>query len=164
MKIRNGFVSNSSSSSFIVNLGKRVKTKDELAEVLGECNPRRVSTKFVTIDDVVDYVWNNLTWVDESPNAIFTMNDVEIDDFSISEYLFRDIISDYVNRSWGEDRQTIAELKKNLIEALDKRLTTKGDYSTYIELDISDCTDFGSALEQGEIFRNCKSVNRISHH
>ena len=41
MKIRTGFVSNSSSSSFIIVFDKEITSKEVLAEQLGTCDPRQ---------------------------------------------------------------------------------------------------------------------------
>jgi len=63
MKIRMGFISNSSSSSFIVVFDKRPKTKKELKELLfGDRKEYHdpYSSEYWPTDDVVDIVWNDL--------------------------------------------------------------------------------------------------------
>ena len=61
MKIRNGFVSNSSSSSFIIALKEKPKSKTELAEMLTTND-----------DDIVNYIWYNM----QTPHGFKETDDI----------------------------------------------------------------------------------------
>lgn len=58
MKIRTGFVSNSSSSSFIVAFNERPKNIKKLSEVMGECSPYGYGDR-LTSEQVVQTVWDD---------------------------------------------------------------------------------------------------------
>jgi hypothetical protein len=63
MKKRNGFVSNSSSSSFIIGFETKPKSKEELQQLLfGERKEYHdpYSIKFYSTDDVASTIWNRL--------------------------------------------------------------------------------------------------------
>lgn len=59
MKIRNGFVSNSSSSSFIVTFPHHPTSKEDLASMMGDCSPTNDYYP-VSSDDVVSAVWKEI--------------------------------------------------------------------------------------------------------
>jgi hypothetical protein len=63
MKVRSGFVSNSSSSSFIVSFEKVPKSKEELKKILfGERKEYHYpyGTEFFSTDEVADIVWKDI--------------------------------------------------------------------------------------------------------
>lgn len=61
MKIRNGFVSNSSSSSFIIALKEKPKSKTELTEMLTTND-----------DDIINYIWYNM----QTPHGFKDTDDI----------------------------------------------------------------------------------------
>lgn len=86
MKTRKGFVSNSSSSSFIINEDMTVEQAREIMEKLEQALPELIGTWI--IEEVSPY------WYDEQYNGRFAVK--SIGDNSIPYYLF-DIIEEKLN-------------------------------------------------------------------
>lgn len=66
MKIRNGFVSNSSSSSFIIALPRRPTSADDLLTMLKLDNPKDCIPGYYeekdtpTVNDIIEYIFNKM--------------------------------------------------------------------------------------------------------
>lgn len=58
MKIRTGFVSNSSSSSFIINFPEEITSKELLAEYAYK--PSSKCSEAATFDDAIDWIFNHM--------------------------------------------------------------------------------------------------------
>ena len=75
MKIRNGFVSNSSSSSFILMFNEIPKTKEELKTILFNDNTVFLNTMYsdeaIPIDMVINKIFNDI-----KKNIIYDENNI----------------------------------------------------------------------------------------
>lgn len=174
MKKRNGFVSNSSSSSFIVTFPKKPENKEELAEMMGECHPLGYSRD-------KDYVLQNV-WVDLQPqlergsllldSILFENYEVDFsNDLYDYQYMLGELFSEILYTFDYEDvyNNTTAEidvLKKfcdHIQEKINLAESKVIDSTTFVaKFHYSDEGSQGD-LEHGEIFRNLKH-ERKSHH
>lgn len=181
MKCRNGFVSNSSSSSFIVAFPKIPKNVEETQEMMfpnGDENygfeysleeiskavfddisfevehHRKVSKKKVLADLDLSYKYSNeelMKEYKEANNNLLSATSME----SLREA--RTILSE-IRCKWDKLAEEWAkEAKKEYRKIHDKMFYFKLEYS-------DEGSGFGSTLEHGDIFRNLPYVQRISHH
>lgn len=156
MKIRNGFVSNSSSSSFILVFDKKPETKEEFAEVMGDCTTETSwNGNFLSKDMVVDIAWGDLQHAGEA-----TEEDLKSE---LASYHY-EWNTDF---NWWEatdeerdahDAEEKAKNQKHYDEFAEKN---KGKYMTILSYG-DDCT-VGSQMEHGGAFRNVDGL-KISHH
>lgn len=159
MIVRSGFVSNSSSSSFIVTFPKKPESKEELKEMMK------------MEDRIIDAVWNDIQRTQPYTGSIIGMQE---DDELDSSYEFCNritrIIEDevFLSSEWTErENGTIQEvdLVKRLIQNLQARvdgLDTELPTDYTVRLTYSD-EGGGGWLEHGDIFRNLPH-QRYSHH
>jgi len=159
MKIRNCHVSNSSSSSFIVEFPRKPETKEDLIEMMGECYP--LGGYCFTTKHVIDAVWKDM----EQEQAL--------GDFKSFE--------DFVNRTekwdlnWQID-QMASELElpegaqaklevqvKELLMAAWKAEHTKPNCHVHRFVFADEDGEFWGAMEHGDIFRNL-TYTRKSYH
>jgi hypothetical protein len=159
MKQRSGFVSNSSSSSFIIGLPKKPETEAELAEMLGDCAPLCGYGTQLTSEEVVHRVFGDIQGEDS-----LTQRGLDV---PFDADLWIDSEIDHWSFAYDRDKEgmtfldAIEELKASILETQSQKF--KGfDGLVCYELSYSD--DGGeSSLEHGDIFRNIPH-NRESHH
>jgi len=174
MKKRNGFVSNSSSSSFIVTFPKKPESKEELAEMMGECHPLGYTRGQ---DHVINRVWGDLESKLDNPSIIdsvlFPNYDIDLVDDTcdyankLSDYFVEFVYKncDYMDRYNGK-LQEVDILKlfcKDILQKIEDAENTVNTSTTYtVKFSYSDEGSDGD-LEHGDIFRNLEH-ERISHH
>jgi len=169
MKIRNGFVSNSSSSSFVVGFPTIPRTKEKMKSFLfpdgDEFYPSPFEDRRWSNDTVAETVFNDMAGKmplssDEFVKA--TADNAEIN-YNSKKYEMidtRDDGSTYKTTDWDkleEDRLKLS--KKNA----DKFLKENNDYY-YFEFAYADEDgDYGCDLEHGDLFKALPHM-RMSHH
>ena len=170
MKIRSGFVSNSSSSSFIVSLN--FKSKDELRKILFGSdevytNPYvwdDESIKDWPIEDVVDIVYNDL--MDGKIGVEEVLNEYCRGYTEVTDQVDQEIPYNYSqSESYEERRQRYDKIKERTRELSSKVVDQfiKENPGDLYEVSYSDDSTLGSALEHGSLWNRFPHL-RISHH
>lgn len=167
MKIRNGFVSNSSSSSFVVSFDKVPKSKTELCQMLFGDQTEYHSpydTDYFAVDDVVDIVWYDMTengpatidQIKETMQGVHMYNDISRTVGQINDWVNMptDFDSNW-NKSWDNYWNQFHILIDK--KAVDEKRTFVFEYS-------DNDGDLYSAMEHGNLFQNIPNVITTSHH
>jgi len=147
MKIRNGFVSNSSSSSFIVAFENLPANKKELSKMMFPNNEEFVEKydHSMSTEDIVDVVWNDI-------KNQTSLSDEEIID--IAENGYHDFSPESSNYDLKENTKAARKLVKKIKPDFDGKIRLVFRFSD---------NDGEVVLEHGNIFKNLKHV-QISHH
>jgi hypothetical protein len=176
MKIRTGFISNSSSSSFIVAFNKRPKNIEKLSEIMGECSVYKCGYR-LTSKQVVQTVWNDFKGrrplkqkeLFRNFRGLVSWEAYELTEKECPEY----------NGIWRDNEKYTIEQKRKIIDKFDKLLVNnynkliKPLYEKFIsenkgklfyKFDYAD-EDGGifAAMEHGDVFRNLPHIT-ISNH
>lgn len=163
MKIRSGFVSNSSSSSFIVRFPKDPTNIDNLREMMGNCAPNYAYGVTLTAEDVIKHVHRDIK--SNTFESYYDNNRWDTERFEQMFSYHPSIESLYGDRCWYEltdDEQDLL-IKMWLWEEYQRKFKSEpGVFICYFEYADEDGA-VGSALEHGEIFRNLE-YTRKSHH
>jgi hypothetical protein len=178
MKIRSGFVSNSSSSSFVVCFPRKPESVDDVQEMLFGSNENYYPYNFkevYTAKQVSETVWKDICTVgeatEEQVSDIFeNMGDdyttIEAFEFErMCEDRDDDRIPDFNTNSkkWSEwNRKYAMARRKAAVAEAKKWLLGKEDYCVYT-FEFHDDTSYGSALEHGELFRRLIH-KKVSNH
>jgi hypothetical protein len=151
MKIRTGFVSNSSSSSFILVLDKKPESVEELAEVMGDCETSDYWGNTLSSEMIADIVFRDINVSDA------TWEDVE------SEY--KESVMEYNwNLSYGSvEYDTHIKEQEEKADRLWEEFKEKNSEKYVTVVNYEDGSTIGSMMEHGEVFRNIESYI-ISHH
>lgn len=120
MKIRNGFVSNSSSSSFILMFENIPSSKEELKKILYGENPpvfdSYYSNEGISTDQVISIVWNDIknesTHDSNNISSVIRSEKGNFDQYNIDEVEFLFVGTKYINE-FNELKDLIFEEEKN---------------------------------------------------
>lgn len=157
---RAGFVSNSSSSSFVVTFPKKPETKEELHDMM------KMEQR------IVDVVWNDIQRLQPHTGSIIGLGDGDDLDgsYDFCNAITR-IIEDeiFLGTEWVDREEGLIQ-EKDLVKRLIMNLQQRLDGLSNIELPITYTVKFHYSdeggegwLEHGDIFRNLPN-ERISHH
>lgn len=154
MKIRKGFVSNSSSSSFVVTFPKKPETKEELAGMMGECHPTtQWGDKAITSEDVVDYIWKYHINNESTERYPYDYSREHIANDLFEEIERNWIVEDTIEMMDFETTQKVKEKFGEIVDLLFPEPTENGAHRMPITLS-DDCGSFEASLMCGDIFRN----------
>lgn len=153
MKYRAGFVSNSSSSSFVINFPKDPSDIDNLREMMGECFPRySYGDKQITTEEVIQAVHNRVGCSQHrKPTDIDKYLVENLTDYVLNNYELEEYNLDFELQP--EQRKILEEKMKDFLETLKSFDEVEGSYrQTFTFSD--DCGSFEASLMHGDIFRH----------
>ena len=154
MKRRQGFVSNSSSSSFIVRFKEDPRYRENLEKEMGQCDTDYGYGAEYTTDEVVDRVFRDIMDVGLATNE------------TIQHELGSHISLDWDDYEDENGRVNWTEYEKDREvkskEALERFMQQDGGKYVVVLSYSDECSE--GALEHGNIFRNVKGSIRVSHH
>lgn len=172
MKIRTGFVSNSSSSSFIVTFTKDPTDINNLREQMGDCFPVMWGDAWqFTTEDVINRVHKDIMNQREFHSRILAgeiepheLANIDAEYSDLADDLYYTLSADNPELTW--DGPEMQEASKKLFERcltrFQNKLKQNKSWEYHFEYSDNDGSFF-SSLEHGEIFRNLE-YDRISHH
>ncbi len=160
MKIRLGFVSNSSSSSFIVNFPEFPNSKDNLSDMMGDCG-----TSFLSTDEVLKIVWEDIEKGSLNNEVINSLEKNGIDIYDNWEVLYHFLGENFTDKiadsKYDDSNLSFEDVRKIINDRLDS-LEKNENKNTFV-FEYSDDDIVGSSLENGDIFRNV-DYERIYKH
>lgn len=172
MKLRAGYVSNSSSSSFIVAFEKVPTTKKELKEVLfgkREEYHSPFNNEVWSTEDVAEKVWTDLA--KKTPATLESIIDtIKSGEPALPEWLwalpeFRPPdwpSGDYTDKDWEEYNRKREELALRLLRMMPEAAINEGRVFIFSYSDNEN--EMEAAMEHGDLFRSADSCLRISNH
>ena len=176
MKTRTGFVSNSSSSSFIVNFTRDPLDIENLKEMMGDCAAVGWNGYVIPTEKVVEQVHKDILREHEERQSGEQSEPLP---FSVGDswdftYEMRDKLMMLHPLCDAPDDDTVEVAKRLEIEhrIMLWEIVNGRTFESWVEenkyryeLTYSDeCGDYQCTLEHGDIFRNIEDVSVISHH
>lgn len=166
MKVRNGFVSNSSSSSFVVKFPREPKSAQDVKDMMFphegcSCTYEEEEEYYdykTTKTKIAKQVWRDIEWQDKEKNEEILdkiKNDERVKlllSFDVCMYEIMRKLYPNVELGWREQRG-IEEINESNI---------KGEYIYHFEYSDND-GEFQTIMEHGNVFRNLEHT-KTSHH
>lgn len=161
MKIRSGFVSNSSSSSFIVAFPEKVKTKEQLKQyIFGDAEfyhhpyPDLYKVEGYPANDVIDVVFAQL----QEP----------IDEFEIPSELTCGWINEfpdfhYNGKNTDEDYREYDKELKRVAAKVARNFANNNQGSYFYVFEFGDDSPVGCAIEHGDLFETLPHICVSKH-
>lgn len=177
MKVRSGFVSNSSSSSFIVALPERVEDLgfDALKSLLfGDESERKslYNENVYTTEEMARSVYDAMQMYDPFSDITIENTSKAVEEITSGWFEGRPEAPIYIYQ-WTGAKLAIA---MEVIQAIENEMAEKlaiefersawmqyGKMPVYYVIEYGDHSDFGCLMEHGNIFENVPHI-RISHH
>lgn len=170
MKIRSGFVSNSSSSSFIVRFPKNPTDIDNLREMMGDCVPNcGYYDRPPSSEEVVQRVFNDLGGhKGNSFESYYDDNryDWETEEKCEQRYSSNPLIEiAYDGRAWYdlEKEEKDRLIKMWLFEEYNSKFGHQEGVFIYEFTYSDECGQFECQMEHGNIFRNIPHTSKSNH-
>ena len=173
MKVRTGFVSNSSSSSFVVKFDVLPRSVEELEQMMGleETIQLYSHMEVIPLSTIVQQVWYNLQWQLKKPldseakidikDALSSNNDNYGGEAEWHNWQNKLGGSNGLQTEYEKRLEARARREKLPVEAKTKKVKACKPFFAWFSF--SDDTALGATMEHGEIFRNFPYV-RFSHH
>ena len=166
MKQRSGFVSNSSSSSFIIGFVNDPTSKEALAQEMQDCSPTGwyADDNVMTNEEIIDRVWNDLIDAGPATDAqVYKELSYYVPYNAVGKPEFKDFSND--KEGWAAyDRARNAFNEAYIAQHPEITKFLKDLKSKHVYI-VSYADDEGEGvLEHGDIFRNIESVIAVSHH
>ncbi len=179
MKIRNGFVSNSSSSSFIVSFTKQPKSRKDVREMLFNKNEEYYYAPFGDkswrIEEVAETIWsaileqskNNYDAILEELRCVSSNDDPDAPNYE-DYYHIKDLRERYYIIEQEQERYAKKKIRELLDTRKNKLKKIKGDEdyqdnAVYVFEFSDNDGKYNAALEHGNLFKKLKHI-RISKH
>jgi len=166
MKIRNGFVSNSSSSSFVVAFPSEPKDQEDLREMMFDSGERTISYYDYSCDveRVVDEVFRDLKkatikdMVESVNNGWF---DGRADSWDRTKNLSYAIPEEKeeIDKIWEENEKENEKIAKNII----KKFKKENKDCFFAVFEYGDDDSFHCIMEHGEIFYKLNNIQTSYH-
>lgn len=175
MKVRHGFVSNSSSSSFLINLGKKMpKTTKELKKALKLSDGKIAVTGEAVFETMLSALTDGrvknrkklreiLDREVQAPYSLWEERCRNLDRIEHDMSLTREQKDKKIYEVWEEYAKKKKAAATKLIE--DQKLEESFDPSenVIVYAEFEDHDDIGSCIEHGDFFSGVQSL-RFSHH
>jgi len=176
MKKRLGFVSNSSSSSFIIMFDKEPESVEEIKEMLFDFDSVSYYDYTISSEQASEIIFRDIEKIEEKvlreefDNMIYEIkygteqwlidrNDSDLKDFiSLDEKHWKNW------EEWKELSEKIELLREKVIDKMNKKfaLESEGKFVYHVVFSDND-GDIYCTLEHGEVFRKVKHI-RINNH
>lgn len=170
MKTRNGFVSNSSSSSFVVAFNRKPKTKEELRDMMFPRDMETVSAPYdygptISVDAVLDDVFEKI----KEQKRSASLEDIRraVDSMHYEEMYSNSLLS-RINlkpnsKDWKDEHRRVDKLTKRADEKTAKEFYKSNREKFILIVEYGDDTGHGAAMEHGDVFRNLNYVRNSNH-
>lgn len=166
MKTRNGFISNSSSSSFVVAFDKVPESKEELRAMLfypdQPAYPDPYDDKGHSIDKVLDAVWVDM----QEPIKATEWDGFEGSGPMTPEQVRQEFEGGHIegeSLDWDKPYEEYRQERNKFGHEMADKFMAGNEGKVFFHFCYADDDSFGSAMEHGDLFHRLSHF-RLSHH